>query len=137
LQDLLAERLLLDGGDELAHHRQRNVRLQQRNADLAQHLLGVGFRQPRFAAHRLDDAGQSLGKAIEHVRFPWSAGEWVRAPLPALQVGACRPDGVTNRAESSFHRWRRDGCCLPPATPVTQGVGSTVLAQRRQGKLPA
>jgi len=53
---LLAERLVLDAGDEVAHHGQRDVGLEQGHAHLAQHLLDVALGDARLAAHRLDEA---------------------------------------------------------------------------------
>jgi len=53
---LLPERLLLHPGDEVAHHRQRDVGFQQRHTHLAQRFLDVGIGETRFAADRLDDA---------------------------------------------------------------------------------
>ena len=64
--DLLAERLLLHARDEILHHRQRDVGLEQRHAHLAQTLGDVGFGEPRFAAELLDDAREALGEVVEH-----------------------------------------------------------------------
>lgn len=65
-EDVLAERLFFDAGDELAHDRQRHVGLEQRQADLAQHLGGVGLGQARLAAHGLDHPREPLGQVIQH-----------------------------------------------------------------------
>ena len=51
---LLAQGFFLDAGDEVAHHRQRHVGLQQGHAHLAQHVLDVAVGDARLAAHRLD-----------------------------------------------------------------------------------
>ena len=64
--DVFAERLFLDAGNEFAHDRQRHVGFEQRQADFAQHLGGVGFGQARFAAHGLDHAREPLGQVIQH-----------------------------------------------------------------------
>ena len=56
-QHFLAERLFADAGDQVAHHRQRDIGLEQRDADLAQHFLGVGLGETGLAAQGLDDAG--------------------------------------------------------------------------------
>ena len=42
---LLTDRLVLDPGDEIFHHRQRDIGLQQRDADLSQCVLDIGLRQ--------------------------------------------------------------------------------------------
>ncbi|MCY1206449.1 hypothetical protein D9M72_180200 [compost metagenome] len=65
-QHFLAERLLLHAGDEVAHHGQRHVGLQQRHAHLAQHVLHVAFGDARLAAHRLDEAGELFGEGGGH-----------------------------------------------------------------------
>jgi hypothetical protein len=57
-----AQRLVLDAGDEVAHHGQRHVGLEQRHAHLAQHVLHVAFGDAGLAAHRLDQARQAVGK---------------------------------------------------------------------------
>ena len=51
-----AERLVLDAGDEVAHHRQRDVGFEQGHAHFAQHVLHVVFGDAGLAAHRLDEA---------------------------------------------------------------------------------
>jgi uncharacterized protein YfiM (DUF2279 family) len=53
----LAERFVLDPGNEVAHHRQGHVGLQQRHAHLAQHVLHIGFGDAGLASHFLDEAG--------------------------------------------------------------------------------
>ena len=58
--DLLADGLLLDRGDEVLDDRQRDVGFEQREAHLAQRVLDVGVGEPRFAAQLLDDARQPL-----------------------------------------------------------------------------
>jgi hypothetical protein len=66
LQDLLADGLLAHLRDEVAHHRQRDVGLEQREPDLAQHLLGVRLGQAGLAAQRLDDAREALRQVFQH-----------------------------------------------------------------------
>ena len=62
----LAERLFLHLGDELAHDGQRHVGFEQREANFAQHFLGVRLGEPGFAAQRLDDARHPLSQIVEH-----------------------------------------------------------------------
>ena len=64
--DLGAERLVLDAGDEVAHDRQRDVGLEQGHAHLAQHVLDVVFGDAGLAAHRLDEPGQAIGEGGSH-----------------------------------------------------------------------
>jgi len=54
--------LFLDAGDEVTHHRQRDVGLEQCHAHLAQHVLHVGFRDASLAAHLLDEAREFFRK---------------------------------------------------------------------------
>ena len=61
-----AERLCPDRVDEMLHHRQRDIRLEQRDAHLAQRLLDVRLREARFAADVLDDARESRRQVFEH-----------------------------------------------------------------------
>ena len=64
--DLGAEGLILDAGDEVAHHRQRDVGLEQRHAHLAQHVLDVLLGDAGLAAHRLDEPAQAIGEGGSH-----------------------------------------------------------------------
>ena len=84
--DLFARRPLLDLGDEGPDHRQRDVRLQQRDPDLTAGGVDVGGGQPPAPAQRGEDLGQPIGESLEHVLPPssrlgygrlqaiWSAG---------------------------------------------------------------
>ena len=65
LADLLAARALLDRGDELPHHRQRDVGLEQRDADLARGRVDVGVGQPALAAQVGEDRGEPVGQRVE------------------------------------------------------------------------
>jgi len=64
--DFLAKGLLLHGGNEVLDHRQRHVRLQQGEADLAQGVGNIGFRQTGFTPEGLHDTGEALSQIIEH-----------------------------------------------------------------------
>jgi len=52
--------------DEVLHHRQRDVGLEQRHAHFSQRFLDVRLGEARFAAHRLDDFRQTRGQGIKH-----------------------------------------------------------------------
>jgi hypothetical protein len=52
--------------DEVLHHRQRDVGLEQRDAHFAQRLLDVGFGEARFAANVLYDAREPCGQCVQH-----------------------------------------------------------------------
>ena len=64
--DFLAERLLLDARDEVAHHGKRDVGFEQGHAHLAQHVLHVLLGESSLAAHGLDDARQLGGQLFQH-----------------------------------------------------------------------
>jgi hypothetical protein len=65
-EHFLAERLGAHRIDEVLHHRKRDVGLEQRDAHFAQRVLDVVLRQPRFAAHGLDDLAEARGQVVEH-----------------------------------------------------------------------
>jgi hypothetical protein len=65
-QHLLAQRLFLDAGDEVAHHGQGHVGFQQGHAHFAQHVLHVGFGDAGLAAHLLDEAREFVGECGGH-----------------------------------------------------------------------
>ncbi len=69
-QHFLAQCLFLDAGDEVAHHGQRDVGLQQGHAHFAQHVGHVGFRDAGLASHFLDEAGEFVGKGGGHRGIP-------------------------------------------------------------------
>ena len=62
----LAHRFFLDAAEDLFHYGKCNVGFQKRKAHFAQHLLGVGFREARLAAHGLDDFRETLAEIVEH-----------------------------------------------------------------------
>ena len=57
-QHLGAHRPFAHLGDEVAHHRQRHVGIQQRQADLAQRLGDVGLGQRAAAAQPVEHPGK-------------------------------------------------------------------------------
>ena len=62
----LANGLVLHGGDEVLDDGQRHVGLEQGLAYLAERVRDIDVGQARFAAQRLDDAGEPLSQGIEH-----------------------------------------------------------------------
>jgi hypothetical protein len=64
--DLLADRLVAHGGDEILDDRQRDVGFEQCEPHLAQRVGNVGVGEARFAAQRLDDSRQPFGQRVEH-----------------------------------------------------------------------
>ena len=68
LEDLLAERPLTDGGDEVAHHREVDVRLEQREPDLAHRTRDRLLVELALLAQVAEGALQLVREAVEHSR---------------------------------------------------------------------
>ena len=68
-QHFLAQRLLFDAGNEVAHHGQRHVSFEQGHAHLAQHVRDVGLGDAGLATHLLDEAREFVGKGGGHRVF--------------------------------------------------------------------
>ena len=66
LDDLLPDRAVLDGGDELLDHRQGDVGLQQGDTHLAHGLVDVVLRDAALAAQLLQHIAEATGQPIEH-----------------------------------------------------------------------
>ena len=75
LHDLRAERALLDVADELAHHLEVDVGLEQRQADLAHGGVDVLGGELAVALETLHDALQAVGERVEHGRSSRSVAE--------------------------------------------------------------
>ena len=76
LRHLRARGAFLDPRDELPHHGQRDVRLEQGDANLAGGRVNVGLGQPSLAAQRGEDLGQPIGERLKHTsRLPGSGAE--------------------------------------------------------------
>jgi DNA-binding IclR family transcriptional regulator len=65
-QHLLADRLLPDLADELLDDRERDVGLEERDADLAQRRLDVALAEGAVTAQAVEDVAESAGQALEH-----------------------------------------------------------------------
>jgi hypothetical protein len=61
-----AGRALLDRRDERADHRQRDVGLEQRDADLARGGVDVGLGEPALATQAAEDLVHTVGEGLEH-----------------------------------------------------------------------
>ena len=57
-----------DAGDHVAGDPDVDVGLEERRADLLQHLVDVGLGEATLAAHALDDAFEAIGQVLEHQR---------------------------------------------------------------------
>jgi hypothetical protein len=62
--DLLAEGLFLDAGNEVLDHRQSHVGFEQGHAHFAQHVRNVVVGQAGLATQVLYDAAEALGEVI-------------------------------------------------------------------------
>ena len=76
LADLGPECAFAHGGGELPDDGQRDVRLEQRRADLAHGGVDIGLGQPTLTAQVLERGGESVGERGEH-RGPSSSGAGV------------------------------------------------------------
>ena len=65
-QEVRAQRALTDAGDELLHHAEVDVRLEQRQADLAQGDVEVGLGDLCFPAQAVDHGLQPGTERFEH-----------------------------------------------------------------------
>ena len=68
--DLLAYRSQFDRGNELAHNRQCDVGLEQRNANLASGGIDIGLGQPTLASQSGENLVQPVRQCVEHSRTP-------------------------------------------------------------------
>ena len=68
LREIGPDARLADAVDEVAHDDEVHVGLEQRNSDLAQHLVDLGFAQPPAALEPGEDGVESIGEAVEHCR---------------------------------------------------------------------
>ncbi len=66
-EDLLSQSALAHRGDELLRHLEVHVRLEQRDADVAQGLLEVGLGHARAAAELLEGDAELVGELFEHL----------------------------------------------------------------------
>ncbi len=64
--DLGADSLFLDPGDEILDDRQGDVGFQQGHAHLAQGILDVVFGEAGLTPEGLDDFGQARGEVVQH-----------------------------------------------------------------------
>ena len=60
----------LSVGDERLDHRQRDVGLQQREADLARGGVDVGVGEPALAAELGEDPGEAVTQGVKHGEHP-------------------------------------------------------------------
>jgi len=69
----LAHGSFLDARHEIAHHRQGDVRLEQRHADFAQGILDILFGQTAAAADVAQGARESFSQILKHDAFRFLA----------------------------------------------------------------
>src|SRR5690606_2172010 len=79
-RDLRALRALLDPRDEPADHGQRDVGLQQRDADLTRRGVDVGVGEPPLAPEVGEGAAEALGEGVEHLSNPTGAPRGAAGP---------------------------------------------------------
>ncbi len=80
-QHVLAQRFFPHPGDEISHHRQRHVGLEQRQTNFAQHVRDIALGDACLAPNFFDEARQLVGEngghrgyRVEHSRNRIQAG---------------------------------------------------------------
>ena len=121
--DLLAAGPLLDRGDELLDHGQRDVRLEQRDADLARGGVDVGVGEPALAAEVLEGVGEPVGECGEQVEVlrvvSGGSGASLAGGSPVRRPGRTRgpaADAAPTRCRGAAdgRRPRHPGVTRPP-----------------------
>src|SRR5687767_11687431 len=86
--DLLPERFVANSRDEIAHHGERDVGLEQRHAHFAQRVSDVVLGDARFAAQRLENTRKPRRQVIEHWGYTRRLMEILAYVVNALLYGA-------------------------------------------------
>ena len=86
LRHLRGQRPLADLPGERAHHRQRDVGVEQRTPDFPDRGVDVGFGEPALAAQVLEGRRQPIGEGVEHEVSQLSSREAEQFDLPGYQV---------------------------------------------------
>ena len=89
-QNLLADRLLGRLVDELAHHRQRHVGLEQGDPDLAHRPAHVGLGQRAAAAQPVEDGAEAVAQTVEHA-LPSARRQTRKTPAGETSPASARP----------------------------------------------
>ena len=72
-QHFTAECFFFDPGDEVAHHRQRDIGLQQSHAHFAQHFVDIVFRDTGLSPQSFDQSGQFVSEGGGHSVPGWDS----------------------------------------------------------------
>jgi len=67
--DVLADRLLAHRGDKVAHHRQRDIGLQQRDADFTHRGGDIVLAERAAAAQPVENPAETIAKCVEHAAY--------------------------------------------------------------------
>ncbi len=121
LQDVLAERTLLEGGREVLGDLEVDVRLEQREADLAHRLRDRLLVEPAASAEAAERRLKLVGKRVEHGRH---SVERRRGPSRSLartlgRVGSDDRAGIAERNRHAALRRHRRIDASPPASSGT------------------
>ena len=114
---------LLDGGDEGPDHGQRDIGLEQRDADLARGGVDVGVGEPALAAQAGEDLVQAVGEGLEHSTSSEVTGAAIVAPSDSQGIERVR------RLRGRRTRRRR-----PPTSPMKKAEPQS--AQAHSGHSP-
>jgi hypothetical protein len=106
LQHLLADRALAHPLQELLHHLEVDVRLQQRQPDLAQRLVHVLGRERTPPPEGAEDILQAIAQRIEHVSSSSCCGRTSRGTTLLAHDGLA---GCSRRCHAPSEEHHRQG----------------------------
>ena len=67
--DILSDRLFAHRGDEVAHHRQRDIGLQQRDPDLAHRHADIVLAERAAPAQPVENLAETIAEGVEHAVY--------------------------------------------------------------------
>ena len=110
LSTALADGAFAHLGDEILHHRQRDIGLEQRDAHLAQGRVDIGLAQRAAPRQPSEDIAQPFGQPLEHQIPMAKTAQNTKAPVRETRgrtgpLGAKLPNFL-RRAETSRGRCR-------------------------------
>ncbi len=102
LQHLMTDRPLPHPFDEFLHHRQGDIRLQQRHAHFPQGVLDIVFAQPPLPTQVLEGAAQPFREIFEHGRSSLLSNDGRQAPGKADYSWKRHPPDSRRRGKPSI-----------------------------------
>ena len=118
---LLADRLLAHRGDEIAHHRQRDIGFQERDADLAQGRGDIVLAERAAPAQPVENLAETIAEGVEHAAYRGSNA--LRAGARHSRTGRLPVSGGLQ------HSCRKRARTLVSA-PVCVNCGGSIVMRR-------